>query len=351
MFGKWKNDILESLIEYKKENGISTQISPEDTYPLHNCIFHLIQSYVWKNEFKNTTLHIADSETPYSWIEIPPYVQHYGKDKVCRIREDFIKLNCFSSHYGYSGYEDDDYIAWSKPKNSASYKLNKPHKCEITDFILNALYKKNSYYSMLLETNPEKQLEHLTSLKKYTIEIFEKLDWNQLEDMTNMSLFDGQHYDKVFGHIYSSTFEHRIHIVAKNALGPIGILSIFNHNSHGVLDNNPNKFSISYVTVSPSYQNQGIASNLYREAIKYAVKNKKYLARTSPSPMGKELSYDSFTKLVQTEFPDVVILSNEESRATDILTTKDSFKNLSYKNRNKKLINFVSELSDTYDYF
>jgi ribosomal protein S18 acetylase RimI-like enzyme len=100
-----------------------------------------------------------------------------------------------------------------------------------------------------------------------------------------MGMYDDHYAKSVFGHGYVNYLDNRSFIVARNALGPVGIISLFDCGAPDSHRLRPDVLSISFISVSPGYRRLGIGTKLIRQAMQYCIDHKKILSRTSPSSM------------------------------------------------------------------
>lgn len=345
MLDGWVEDVLDCLVEINLSQG-RDNLNPDDVVAATNAIFTLINSYAFRDEFPGATLCIADSDIQYAKIHLPEVNDPYSDELDIR---DEAYINPLGWKFNYPEYldiDDPEPIVWEKPLHPDYISYSTPINCTKTTAILDKLLQKNAFYSKLLEEDPDRQIENLKELDKIEYVFCENTSYHDLDRLTNMAKYSGGNIDKVFGHRYVSGSDNRHHIVAKNWLGPVGVLCLFDHASPGVLDKNPSKYSVSYVSVSPSYRRQGISTQLMREAFKQAISDERYLSRTEPSEMGEETTYYHFTELAKKEFPLLPFIEKSDENYVHALTRNDDFHEWPYKYKCLAINSFVSKIDE-----
>lgn len=341
MLDKWEEDITSSLVEINKLED-RNPINPDDEIAVTNALFSLIKSYAFRDEFKGAVMQVADSDIQYSRIVFPELNDPYS-DRLDIRDETFIHpLGWKFEPAEYWEDEDEEPEVWESPDRPVFKEFSEPLSCEKTNKLLNRLREQSVYYQLLLETDPEKQIKNLQSLNHIEFRFMKDSSYHDLDRLTNMGMYRGGNIDHVFGHRYVNGSGHRHHVVAQNWLGPVGVLCLFDHAEKGVMDPDPSRYSVSFVSVSPSYRRQGISTQLMREAFKQCIKDQRYLARTDPSDMGREVTFDHFTTLGEKEFPQVPFLKRGEAQYLFALTKQEGFHDMPYSLRCQA----VSELAD-----
>ncbi len=331
MFDRWYGDILTAM---KTVSG-DRELQPDDCLIANNVLFVILKSFAWKGAFDGATLSVSDDGSGYSYVTLHEYLDPYSSNLEIRRKTN---INVLDFKYEYSDY-DDNHIVWERDHDAKINIYDEPFASEVCERVLRVI-KENKYYAMLLESSIEGQCKINSSLFDIEYSVVDEDDaFDRLIEITNMSSYSTHPIKSVFGHRYfSMDCSNRKLIVAKNKLGPVGILCLFDHSMPDVLDKDNNRLSISYVSVSPGYRNHGISKNLLRHAFDYAIKNEKYIARTDPTEIGKLISYSSFSSLAKNEYPSIPFLTCSKARLLWSLTRSDGFQNLDYKKRNSIIL-------------
>lgn len=360
---KWIDDITEVTINYfggKDKNAALYS---------NLLLYKLINSYVWESEFKNNKLYISNEDNTYSYIEIPKYYDPLDnnleiRDKVkfnvlghkyknTRYYYDFFDIAEYDEKYKHLTNEDIDLMFWDKPDNSKGfyeYKNNDINNNIMLELIEKLKLKDNSsrpYYSIILEDDLMKQKQNKEDLFNEIEYVLYKKS-NDIEKYTNMSDFYSGNTKEILGHrYYDGSDIHKFYIVAQNKIGPIGMICVFDHSDKGVLNEDDNRWSLSFISVSPTYRNKGIAKNLLRELIQYAIDNEKYVFRTDPSDIGKKYLFKTYSNIAKEEFPGFAFIPYRIGQSLSRVTHLDSFRNAEYKEKCQILNELSNKLIET----
>lgn len=296
----WADDIFYAIKSLKGE------IVAEDTLLLNAALFKLMKSPLWDFEFKGASLSVHQDETGYSFITLPDLNDPDNESLAIR---DEIWINPLAHRYEYSEYNDELEV-WEFDKNAVVVVHDKPINVPFLDGVIELLSQQDKYQA-LLTTDPVQMGDLMAKRNELRFETFKAMGVYEFNAMSGMSTYGGNTAKEIFGHRYANEMGNRIHIVARNFLGPVGIISLFDHS-----EANPGRFeqdllSVSYISVSPGYRRAGIASSLMKLAFDYCLEHKKILARTRPSEIGK-FTVDHFSKLAQQHAPLLPFLKTHE---------------------------------------
>lgn len=119
-------------------------------------------------------------------------------------------------------------------------------------------------------------------------------------------------------------------MIAKTASGIIGIMCLFN-NKKGLFNNldidKKDYHSIAYISVTPEYRHQGIATKMFDLALKFSDQQEKIIFRTEPTKIGEAYIANSFTDFAQKHYPNVNFVEpafeSVTLRIVDILNKKE----------------------------
>jgi len=333
MLDKWQDDVVSALQYLRHSEGLSLQ--PSDCLTANDVMMALMRSYVWKGEFDGAKLHVRLDNSGYSWISLPDYFDPLADetDPCCRIRPPMdIKTMCNFYEYPDYGFDDEgaDFEPWATDDESMVQIFSQPIHTLDSAKVKQRLCATNQYYAMLLDENPANQALNIENLKDIRYQILEKGEGADFESMTKMGYMG--HTKQVFGHRYFSYNDsNRIYIAATNALGPVGIMCLFDYGAKEGEGRNPDKLSISFVSVSPGYRQLGIASQMLRTAAEFAQKTQRYITRTEPSSIGKRTSCDAYTNLMKKEFPKIPFIGHMDADYLHQIERISGFSALSYQ--------------------
>lgn len=337
MLDGWIEDAIECLVEINEEQGRG-KINPDDEVAVSNALFSMISSYAFRDEFTGAELRVANSPIQYSHIYLPELNDPYSDDLDIR---DEARIRPLNWKFEYPEYWDEDDgpmpEPWERPEDPVYTSHLHPIDCDKTVAILDRLRQKTPYYAKLLETDPEKQIQNLKELDEVRYEYHPDIKYYDLDRMTNMSRYSAGNVDHVFGHRYVGPDGDRRYVVARNWLGPVGVSS---------LGEGPSKYVLSSISVSPSYRRQGISTNLIRETLKVAMRDQKYIERTSPSEMGDEYTHDYFTELARKEFPSVPFIACKDYQYVHALEKNKEFHDLPYKIKCRAINELVEKIEN-----
>lgn len=340
MLDGWIEDVLEAAIAVNEALGRS-RLNPDDVIPTNNVLFALMTSYAWRDEFSGAVLRIADSDIQYAHIFLPAAHDPYSES--LRIRHEIV-IDPLKWKFEYPEYweDEDEPEVWPAPEQPQFIDHHEVLVCDRTNAIIDRLRAKNSYYEKLLETDPERQILNLKELDTVIYSSHRDLEYHALDEMTNMSAFSGGNVRGVFAHRYVAQ-ESSDYVVGRNWLGPVGLLCL---NKTG---SDPSKYVLSFVSVSPSYRGKGISKQLMREAFRFAIEEGRFIVRTTPSEMGRALSYDRLTRLAVDEFPEVPFVPSHMSQFLRTFESHDELHAWTYPAKCKaikKLMEKVEEVAE-----
>lgn len=330
MLDKWEDDVISALKHLRKIEGRSLQ--PGDCLVANNTMLSLMQSFVWNGQFEGVQLNVRLDASGYSWIDIPSYFDPLAElgDGRLEIRSRTkIETLCHFFRGNYSEYDDDTREPWPTKMNAKYETFDSSIPCPETEAVKTHLRGMNCYYAMLLSEDPKENETIKRDLTNISYQILEDGEGQDFERMTHMG-YQG-HTKLIFGHRYfSHNDRNRTYVVATNPLGPIGIMSLYDYAKKSGEDHNPDKISISFVSVSPGYRQLGIAKNLLRKAAEYAVSTQRYITRTEPSTIGAMTSYAAYTALMRKEFPKLPFVGHLDADYLHQIEKLEGFRGLSY---------------------
>lgn len=347
MLDKWKNDIYTAIKDCKPGTDEEKTLVESDGLLANKILFLLMKSPVWTHEFSGVELRVSKEVPSYSYVHLPDLID---PDEDGRELREETSINTIGWKYSNSyGYYDDERELWAEPKGDEYVTLSTSiANDEKVKNILNVL-RNDEYYDFLLEEDSQKIQENIEKLQEIDYVIIDADDDDRtkiLEDMMHMSEYEIGHYRSVFGHRYASHLDNRKLIVAKNFLGPVGILSLFDRGAVFANERIDGMYSISFVSVAPSYRNMGIAKELMRRAFKYCQDNEKIVMRTSPSKLGELFSYDSFTRLAKSEFKQLPVLTHNQECLTYLLRKFPVYSRLNYTSKCKILSSLIEKADE-----
>lgn len=333
MLDKWQKDILDSISASKNlPNGVYAK---EDCLLANAILFELVNSYVWRHEFKGAQLIAKQDTSGQSWIDFPAYDDPNTQNGL-RYEE---RINCLDWKY-FASYDNESLDeTWHTTENGNLEIITETSQLPWIAEVKRKL-SENDYYRLLLEKDPVKQANNLRDLEKITYTIYEDLDYHELLLQTKMYRYSGNPLGEIFGHVYTKSCDNRIMVVAANALGPIGLAALFDYSKSPSM-RNPDRLSLSYVSVSPSFRNKGISKELLRKCLEYAQQNGKFITRTTSSPFGEKAIFKSFGEYAKDNFSAVPFVKNEEIQLACILYNNSDFCSLNSKSRLKLIIEFL----------
>lgn len=336
MFDKWEDDIAKVIFE--KTGRDFNKANAEDLYAANLVLFQLITSYAWQgNEMMNSQFMRSSQDPLFSYIVVPAF---YEKDSDKKIRNE--KTVCFFQNkvsmfrdYDYDEYMDDNekenILVYESPSHDTFKEINKTDiDFSLSDYIVNELSNDN-YYKRLLETNKSIIEKNIDDLGDVDFEVISPISKERITEITKTSDYSYSGVSSVFGHFY---FEPRdlnmhTHIVAKNWLGPIGMICLYDES---VCEKINDLFTISFISVTPAFRKMGLGTRLAEEAIKYCIDNNKVLARTDPSNMGKIGLRGSINNMARLKYPSFPLTPSYSKDAIRSLLLNKAAKKL-YKNK------------------
>jgi GNAT superfamily N-acetyltransferase len=318
----WVDDIFYAI---KSLKGI---IIAEDSLLLNAAIFRLMKSPLWDFELKGASLSVHQDGSGYSFITLPSLNDPANNSLLIR---DEMLINPLSYRYEYSEYSDEQEV-WEFNKNAMIITHEKPINVPFLDGVIELLSKKDKYQA-LLTTDPVQIIYLMAKRNEVSFETYMTMDVSGFNSMSGMSTYSANTAREVFGHRYANEMCNRIHIVARNFLGPVGIIAMFDHSCQKSGSFNHELLSVSYIYVSPGYRQAGIASSLMKLSFEYCLEHKKLLGRTSPTEIGK-LTADHFSDLAQQHAPLLPFLKSEELELLNSIYRKlDDLSIVSYESK------------------
>jgi GNAT superfamily N-acetyltransferase len=296
----WTDDICSAI---KSIKGI---VAAQDTLLLNAVLFKLMKSPLWDFEFKGASLSVHQDSSGYSFITLP---ELNDPDNDSYLIRNEVSINPLSHRYEHSEYRDEQEV-WEFDKNAAAMTHEKLVNVPFLDGVIELLSQQDKYQA-LLTTDPVQIRDLMAKRNDLRFETFKSIDVSGFNTMSGMSTYGGNTAKEVFGHRYANEMGNRIHIVARNFLGPVGIIALFDHSTIRAGRSEQDLLSVSYISVSPGYRRAGIASSLMRWAFEYCQENKKILGRTKPSEIGK-LTVDYFSHLAREHAPLLPFLKSHE---------------------------------------
>lgn len=342
MLDTWISDIEDAL---RKTKGVDfNNVTLDDIFSGNLALLKLTTSYVWSNGLEDSLLMVSNKDQRFCFLKIMAYEDPYtGKDMR---DESYIstyssKLSKFIEYYD----ESDHYNVYNMPDIDTFLpcKNISENDSSICNNILAEL-KKNEYYCKLLEASPDKIQKNIDELNNVSFHfVNEDRYFEEIPKISKISDCDCFGMRTIFGHTYFQSFDSNRHLViAKNWLGPVGVLSLFDRGKKEVSRHCKDLYSISYLSVTPAFRGRGIAVKLIDEAIKIAKEKRKILVRSEPSPMGEEKickKITNFTNKNHSNFPIIPFYLSE--KATIILNNSE-IKNMNYRERSKIIIDMNS---------
>lgn len=307
-FDVWSNDILKAI------QSLKGKLAPEDCVLANTVLFKIMKSPLWRSEFEGAVLSIHQDNTGYSFIKLPEISD--PDNEGLTIREETV-FNILDHRYEYPMYCEEGYPLWVYDRDAAPLNLTEVPSIELLPEITEFL-SENQYYRKLLTTDPVEieSLKRLCDKIEYSVVVENSI--SELIQSTGISRYDNSVVTQLFGHRYATRDENRIYVIAQNIMGPVGILSLFDHSQKGVSHSQPDLLSISFVSVTPGYRRQGIASSLMKTAFDYCLRNEKMLGRTDPTEIGK-LTAGHFSKLAKAFAPALPFMTRQEMMAMSIM--------------------------------
>lgn len=338
MLDNWISDIEDAL--YKTKGVDFKNATLDDIMAGNLVLLKLATSYVWKNGLEDSRLMVSNKDPRFCFLAIPsnedPYTGKWMRDETY-VSTYSSKLSKFIEYYDES-CDNNIYIMPDidtfSPQENVSEK--DPSIC---NNILAEL-KKNDYYCKLLETSPDKIKNNINELGNLSFQfVNENRYFDEIPKVSRISDGDCFGMRTIFGHAYFHSDDSNRHLViAKNWLGPVGVLSLFDRGKNGVSRQCKDLYSISYLSVTPAFRGMGIAVKLIDEAIKIAKEKRKLLVRTEPTQMGEEKirkKITDFTNKNHSNFPIIPFYLSE--KAVTVLND-NLIKEMSYKERSKIII-------------
>lgn len=338
MLDNWISDIEDAL--YKTKGVDFKNATLDDIMAGNLVLLKLATSYVWKNGLEDSRLMVSNKDPRFCFLAIPsnedPYTGKWMRDETY-VSTYSSKLSKFIEYYDES-CDNNIYIMPDidtfSPQENVSEK--DPSIC---NNILVEL-KKNDYYCKLLETSPDKIKNNINELGNLSFQfVNENRYFDEIPKVSRISDGDCFGMRTIFGHAYFHSDDSNRHLViAKNWLGPVGVLSLFDRGKNGVSRQCKDLYSISYLSVTPAFRGMGIAVKLIDEAIKIAKEKRKLLVRTEPTQMGEEKirkKITDFTNKKHSNFPIIPFYLSE--KAVTVLND-NLIKEMSYKERSKIII-------------
>lgn len=336
MFDRWEDDIARVI--FNKTGRGFNKTTPEDLYAANLVLFRLITSYAWQgNEMMNSQFMRSSQDPLFSYIIVPEF---YEKDSNQKIRNK--KTICFFQNkvsmfrdYDYDEYMDDNekenILVYESPSHDTFKEINKTDiDFSLSEYIANELSNDN-YYKRLLETNKSIIKKNIDDLGDVDFEVISPTNKDRITEITRTSDHSYSGVLSVFGHFYFEPRDLKIHthIVAKNWLGPIGMICLYDES---VCEKINDLFTISFVSVTPAFRKMGLGTRLAEEAIKYCIDNNKVLARTDPSNMGKIGLRGSINNMARLKYPSFPLTPSYSKDAIRSLLLNKAAKKL-YKNK------------------
>lgn len=346
MLDNWIEDIENALHKTKGVDFKSATL--EDIFIGNLALLKLATSYIWKNGLEDSRLMVSSKDPRFCFLKIMGYEDPYtGKDM-----RDESYISIYSSKLSELidyHYEEGDYEIYNMPDMDTFSPCEKINKKDfsICEHILKEL-KKDEYYSKLLEEESDKIQKNITELSNLSFQfVNEDRYFDEIPDISRISSNDCFGMRTVFGHAYFHSHDSNRHlIIAKNWLGPVGVLSLFDRGREGVSRKCKDLYSISYLSVTPAFRGQGIAVKLIDEAIKIAKEKQKILVRSEPSPMGEEKIYKKITRFTNENHRNFPIIPFYLSEKANIILNNELIRDLSYKNKTKIIVgmnNFMNK--------
>ncbi len=303
-FDVWTDDVLKAI------HTLKGRITPEDCLLANVVLFKIMKSPLWRSEFQDIKLVVHEDNSGYSFIDFAEVVD-FDNDRLT-IREASV-FNALDHHYEYPMFSEGEYELWPYDKNAQRIEYLDPPSLDFLSEVEDLL-SENRYYQKFLTRDPVAIDSFKQECNQIECNVIEVDGLADLIQSTGISRYDTYVVTQLFGHRYAARDENRIYVVAQNLLGPVGILSLFDHSRPGVLSRQQDLLSVSFVSVCPGYRRQGIASQLMRTAFDYCLKHEKLLSRTEPSEIGK-LTQSHFSELARQYAPGLPFMSRQEMQA------------------------------------
>lgn len=349
MFDKWEDDIARVI--FNKTGRGFNKTTPEDLYAANLVLFRLITSYAWQgNEMTNSQFMRSSQDPLFSYIVVPEF---YEKNSDQKIRNE--KTICFFQNklsmfrdYDYDEYldsnEKENLLLYESPNQDTFNEIKKTNiDFSLSEYIADEL-SNDDYYKKLLETNKSIIEKNINNLGHIDFEVILPNNTDRITEITRISDYSYSGVLSVFGHFYfeARDLKTHTHIVAKNWLGPIGMICLYDESIHGKTND---LLTISFVSVTPVFRKMGLGTRLAEEAIKYSIDNNNVLARTDPSKMGKMGLRGSISNMARLKYPSFPLVPSYSKDAIKSLLSNKTAKKL-YKN---KLFPFIKGAVDYID--
>lgn len=315
MFGMVENHICEAILEIKKDTNAKAKFEKMDTLIANQVLFAFIKSYIFEDQFDHAVLHVNSENGHFSYIEIPE--MNDPLESSFQIRPK-CKLNVLSHMYEFNDYYE--HTPWSRGgRDFDSYS-----RITLSDsavVVMERMISKYDIYRKAFSSDSDEMRLNLDLLKKIE---YVRLTGECTDELIEMCATSERcNYGAIkhlFGHRYFSGNDNANYIVAKNWIGPVGLICLFDQNRGMYEDGNKNAWSISYVSVSTCYRKLGIASRMLKESFQWASENNKYICRTEPSEIGRKYTFDKFSKIAKESFPKIPFVENEYKKIAHIVS-------------------------------
>jgi GNAT superfamily N-acetyltransferase len=307
-FDVWTSDILKAI------QLLKGKISPDDCLLGNAVLFKLMKSPLWRHEFEGAALVAHQDDSGYSYIDLPGFDDPDNNKLSIR---DGTTFNLLDHRYEYPMYCEEGYELWSYSRAAEKKVMAEPPHLDYLREVLDLL-SENPYYRQFLTNDPQELDEFMEKTRRIEYNVLEEKSTQEIIQSTGISRYDTEVVTHLFGHRYAKCDSNRKYVVAQNSLGPVGILSLFDHSAPGVSHGQTDLLSVSFVSVTPGYRRLGIASGLMRTAFDYCLSHKKMLGRTEPSEIGR-LTVDHFSQLAKTHAPSLPFMNRQEMLAMSMM--------------------------------
>lgn len=351
MLERITDDIAKAIVDALKIKDF--KFEQEHCLLANKVLYEFLSSYAWDLEFKGVELRVSSENPLYSEIHIPefrdPDVDDLDRNEsIIRYAK---KINVFGHLYEYPEYWDDD------------QEMPEPYK--------KGSMKDYSLASFVREGKVEQVIKNLSSSSEYYKKVFEKesseiqKNINKLHDIEYVRIKDDEsdklielcHLDKysyspiksVFGHRYfSGSDKYRNYICAKNWLGVVGIVSLFDHNPKDgfISEKSPYFDTLSYISVSPSYRNEGISKEMFKMTLDWTLEKGKILRNTDYTYLGRKFIQPIFGKIAQEHCPQMTFVEEGDRVLLSRITKHEGFSELSVAAR-YKIVKSVFEKTES----
>jgi hypothetical protein len=239
-FDVWTDDILRAI------QLLKGKISPDDCLLGNAVLFKLMKSPLWRHEFEGAALVAHQDDSGYSYIDLPGFDDPDNNSLTIRGTTVF---NLLEHRYEYPMYCEDGYELWGYNQQAEKKVMREVPNFEYLREVVDLL-SENAYYRQFLTNDPQELSECLEKTRHIEYSVLEEKSTQEIIQSTGISRYDTEVVTHLFGHRYAKSDSNRKYVVAQNSLGPVGILTLFDHSAKSVSHGQPDLLSVSFVSVT-----------------------------------------------------------------------------------------------------